>query len=175
MKKRRILITVMLLLSIMINVPTSFAQQSNYAIPPMLQNIKGKNELVSIFNEIKAVRENISTIDINALTIKDKSNDLKKQINFYITQLTDIETKISSFNRKYSDSEPDLLFSQQLSIIAETYKMTLAQQLALIDSLLRNDPEASTLFHSNYLTYIYYYLSLGDQMLAYIDVYYDLL
>lgn len=174
MKKRHVLITAILLLSIMINAAPVFAQDSNITVPPMLQNAKGKNELVSIFNEIKSVRENIRTIDINALTIKDKSTEVKKQINFYITQLTEIETKLDTFNKKYSNSEPDLLFSQQLNIIVETYKMTLVQQLALINSLLNNDYEASTLFHSNYLTYIYYYLSLGDQMVAYIDVYYNL-
>lgn len=173
MKKKQLLI-ISLLLSIIINAPTVFAQQSSSALPPMLQDLKGKNEIISYFNEISDVRKNISTININALTAKENSSELEKKINFYLTQLKEIELKISNFNKTYSDSEPDLLFTQQLSLIIEAYKMSLNQQLSLITGLINNDPNASTLFDSKYLTYIYYYINLGDQMVAYINTYYSL-
>lgn len=175
MKKRHVVLTALLLsIIININVPTVFAKEYNSAVPPMLQDLKGKDQLVSIFNNIKSVRANISTIDINALTAKDKSKDLREQIGFYITQLASIDSDISTFEKQFSNSEPDLLFAQQLSLIIESYQMSLNQQLSLLTALENNDPEASTLFSSNYLVYIYYYISLGDQMGAYIDTYYNL-
>lgn len=174
MKKRRILITTLLLLSIIINVPTVFAEQSELVVPPMLEDMKGKSELVGYFNNIKEIRPNINTIDINAFTAKDNSKELEKQIKFYIAQLSEIEAQISNFKNRYSNSEPDLLFAQQLNIIIDTYKMSLDRQISLLNALVNNDPDAATLFYSGYLTPVYYYLTLGDQMIAYITVYYDL-
>lgn len=174
MKKRRVLITVLLLLSIIINVPTVFANQSGITAPPIVENVKGKTELVGYVKSLKQIRLNIESININALTVKDKGSEIEKQVNFYITQLTEIETSLASFDKRYSDSEPDLLFAEQIGIITQGYKMSLDQTLTLINLLESNNLEASTLFFSGYLNYIYYYLSLGDQIAAYINTFYNL-
>lgn len=52
--------------------------------------------------------------------------------------------------------------------------MSLNQQLSLLNALINNEFEASKLFDSEYLTYIYYYLNLGDEMISYINTFYNL-
>lgn len=76
--------------------------------------------------------------------------------------------------KKYSDSQPDLLFVEQIRIILNAYQMSLNQQLSLLNALINNEFEASKLFDSEYLTYIYYYLNLRDEMISYINTFYNL-
>ena len=174
MKKKYVLITILLLSFVITNGSTVFAEQSKLTVPPMLQNLKGKDELVGYFNEIERIRSNLNTIDINTVTAKDKAKEIQKQINFYLTQLSGLEKSISNFKKEYANSQPDLLFAEQINILLDTYKMSLNQQLSLLDSLVDNNFDASKLFYSDYLTYIYYYLNLGDQMMSYINTFYNL-
>lgn len=52
--------------------------------------------------------------------------------------------------------------------------MSLNQQLSLLDGIIDNSFESSRLFYSDYLAYIYYYLSLGDEMISYVNEFYNL-
>jgi hypothetical protein len=52
--------------------------------------------------------------------------------------------------------------------------MSLTQQLTLLDALVNNEFDASKLFYSEYLIYIYYYLNLGDQTMTYMSTFYNL-
>ncbi|MEW9077067.1 hypothetical protein [Terrisporobacter glycolicus] len=174
MKKKCILVSLLLISLIVTNNYTSFAEQSELSVPPMYKNLKGKDELLGFLNEIETLRANINTITITPVAVKDNSSKIKREINFYISQLISIENSIKMFEKKYNNSPPDLLFSQQISILLNAYKMSLNQQLALIDGLINNEVEAAYLFHSQYLTYIYYYLNLGDQMISYIETFYNL-
>ncbi|WP_018590293.1 hypothetical protein [Terrisporobacter glycolicus] len=174
MKKKCILVSLLLISLIVTNNYTSFAEQSELSVPPMYKNLKGKDELLGFLNEIETLRANINTIIITPVAVKDNSSKIKREINFYISQLISIENSIKMFEKKYNNSPPDLLFSQQISILLNAYKMSLNQQLALIDGLINNEVEAAYLFHSQYLTYIYYYLNLGDQMISYIETFYNL-
>lgn len=174
MKKRYLLITILLLSFIVTNSSISFAEYSNLEVPPMLKDLKGKNELVGYFNDIKRVRSNISTIDINTITAKKKSEEIKKQINFYLTEMSTLQNSLSNFEKQYTDSQSDLIFSEQLRLLLNSYIMRLTQQLVLLDELLNNDLDATKLFYSDYLIYIYYYLNLGDQMVSYINTFYNL-
>ncbi|MFR6016634.1 MAG: hypothetical protein ACLUG9_03810 [Paraclostridium sordellii] len=174
MKKKYALIAVLLLSFIVINSSVACAQQSNLTVPPMLQDIKGKDELVNFFNEIKRIRSNISTININTVTAKDKAAEIKKQITFYLTEIYELENSIVDFEKKYAQSQPDLMFSEQLKYLLNAYKMSLNRQLNLVDALINNEFDASKLFYSDYLIYIYYYLNLGDQMMSYINTFYNL-
>ena len=76
--------------------------------------------------------------------------------------------------KKYAQSQPDLMFSEQLKYLLNAYKMSLNRQLNLVDALINNEFDASKLFYSDYLIYIYYYLNLGDQMVSYINTFYNL-
>jgi len=174
MKKKCILVSLLLISLIMTNNYTSFAEQSELSVPPMYQNLKGKDELLGFLNEIGSLRSNIGTITITPTTVKENPSKIKKEINFYISEISSIENSIKMFEKKYNNSPPDLLFSQQISILLNAYKMSLNQQLALLDGIINNEVGATNLFHSEYLTYIYYYLNLGDQMISYIETFYKL-
>ena len=174
MKNKCILIVLLLISFIMTSNYTCFAQQSELLVPPMLQDIKGKDELVKYLDEIGSVRSNISTINISTATASENSAEIKKQINFYLTELSSIKNSIANFEKKYSNSQPDLLFAEQINILLNAYQMSLNQQLSLLNALINNNSEAYKLFDSDYLTYIYYYLNLGDQMLSYINTFYNL-
>lgn len=174
MKKKCILVSLLLISLIMTNNYTSFAEQSELSVPPMYQNLKGKDELLGFLNEIGSLRANIGTINITPATVKENSSKIKKEITFYLSEISSIENSIKMFEKKYNNSPPDLLFSQQISFLLNAYKMSLNQQLSLLDGIINNEVGASNLFYSDYLTYIYYYLNLGDQMISYIETFYKL-
>ncbi|MCR8747017.1 hypothetical protein [Romboutsia lituseburensis] len=95
MKKIYVLISILLISFIIQNPPIVFAEQSS-SVPPMLQNLKGKEELVGYFNKIKRIRSNINAIDINTVTAKNKAIEIKNQINFYLTQISELENSMSN-------------------------------------------------------------------------------
>ena len=174
MKKKCILVSLLLISFIMTNSYTSFAEQSELSVPPMYQNLKGKDELLGFLHDIESLRSNIGTINITPTTAKENSSKIKKEITFYLSEISSIANSIKMFEKKYNNSPPDLLFSEQISILLNAYKMSLNQQLSLLEAITNNEFEASRLFYSDYLTYIYYYLNLGDQMISYIETFYKL-
>ena len=174
MKKKYVLIAVLLLSFIITNSSIVLAEQSKSAVPPLIKNLQAKDELIGYFNEAKRIRSNISTININTVTAKDKATEIQKQINFYLTEISGLEKSLSDFDKKHANSQPDLLFSEQINSILVAYKMSLTQQLTLLDALVNNEFDASKLFYSEYLIYIYYYLNLGDQTMAYMSTFYNL-
>lgn len=174
MKKKCILITLLLISFIMTSSYTSFAEQSELSVPKMLQNIKGKDELVGYLDKIESLRSNIRALDISPTTAKENFNKIKTQISLYLSEVSSLENSIEDFKKRYSNSESDLLFAEQINILLSAYEMSLKQQLALLNALANNEFEASKLVHSDYLVHIYYYLNLGDQMLSYINTFYDL-
>ena len=174
MKRKFILMTLLLISLFVANSSINFAQESTSSVPAMLQNIKGKEELKGYINKIESVRSNINTINITSSITKEDAAKTKKQIKYYLSELSSINTSLKSFETRYSDSQPDLLFANQIKILTEVYEMSLNQQLSLLDAVLENSFESSKLFYSDYLVYIYYYLNLGDQMLSYINTFYNL-
>ncbi|MPM60728.1 hypothetical protein SDC9_107580 [bioreactor metagenome] len=174
MKKKCILVILLLISFTMTNNYASFAEQSKLSVPIIFQNLKGKDELLGFLDRVETLRASMGTIDINSTTIKENSSRVKREINFYLTEISSIENAIKMFDKKYNNSPPDLLFSEQISILLNNYKLSLKLQLVLIDSILNNELGATNLFYSDYLTYIYHYLNLGDQMYSYIKIFYNL-
>lgn len=149
------------------------AQEISYNLEPnTIQDLKGKDEIVKNLEEIKRIRNQMYTIDMNSLTAKNKSAELEKQINFYRNELNSVKNDIDVFKKTYSNSYEDTLLAEQMSFIVYSFDLTLAEQFNLLQRLKTGDIDASKLFFSDYLTHIYFYLNLGDQMLAYIDTYY---
>ena len=73
------LIALLLILFIMTSNSTSFSQQYELLISPMLQNIKVKDELVGYLDKIGSVRSNINTINISPTTAKEKPDEIKNK------------------------------------------------------------------------------------------------
>ncbi|WP_195938992.1 hypothetical protein [Romboutsia sp. 1001713B170131_170501_G6] len=143
-------------------------------VPVVVQGLKDKETLANIFKNLKMIRDNMRTIDINTKTIKEKSEILKPQITSYINQLEEVSNNLERHKRIYKDSQSDIFVADQLQILSSVYQALLRDQLILIDGLLKDDPEASKLIFSDYLYTIYYYMLLGDQMLNYINENYEL-
>ncbi len=73
------LIALLLILFIMTSNSTSFSQQYELLISPMLQNIKVKDELVGYLDKIGSVRSNINTINISPTTAKENPDEIKNK------------------------------------------------------------------------------------------------
>ena len=73
------LIALLLILFIMTSNSTSFSQQYELLISPMLQNIKVKDELVGYLDKIGSVRSNINTINISPTTTKENPDEIKNK------------------------------------------------------------------------------------------------
>ncbi len=93
------LIALLLISFIMASNSTNFSQQYELLVPPMLQNIKGKDQLVGYLDKIGSVRSNINTINISPTTVKENPDEIKKQINFYLTEISSLENSISNFEK----------------------------------------------------------------------------
>ncbi len=148
---------------------------SNYANDTYTsQELQGKQEVLIIFDQIKDLRSKLNTIDINSINAKENYDELKKQIDSYLAEFRVIEDKLDKFEVEYAISSDDVLFANQLKFIISSYRLSLKEQLNLLDKLKAEHVEGTKLFFSQYLGNIYYYVGLGDQMLSYIDNHYNL-
>lgn len=144
-----------------------------YSAPAQIaQELKGKEDLIKYFNEIKRIRSNMNTIDINAETAKQKSDSIKKQIAFYSAELKTILNLLARHKSVYKDSTADIFVANQIEIIAFILDSSLLQQSLLVDRLAKG--ENTELFFSEYLVSIYYYLNIADEMISYLERFYSM-
>ena len=174
--KRKItrLISVMFLILISIT-NISYAQPTTSQTAPYgpkIGELKGKESVINGFNDIKRLRANLIIIAISASSTAEELNNINSGIDIYIEQFNNIKENLEKNKVLNKDSFPDQFFSEQIAFIAESYIISLRQQQNLIRVLKANRPEAKQLFYSSYLIPVYYYLTLGDQMSAYIDAYF---
>ena len=142
---------------------------------PKVENLQGKEDLMTELAELKRVRENMGTINIKANLNSDKLKRANQYINTYLTELTSVRNDLETHRIRYKDSFADLYFSEQIQFIADSYVISLRQQQNLIKQLEKNNSDAEKLFESDYLTPAYYYITLGDQMYSYIVEYFAIL
>ncbi|KGJ48933.1 MULTISPECIES: hypothetical protein [Paraclostridium] len=140
------------------------------APPQISKELKGKEELIKYFNEIKRIRNNMNTISINAETAKQKSDTIQKQITSYSSELKTILNLLARFKVVYKDSPSDLFVANQIEIVAFILDSSLQQQSLLVERLAHG--EATDLFFSEYLVSIYYYLNIADEMMSYLERFY---
>lgn len=146
--------------------------EASSAPSQLSKEIKGKEELLKHFNDIKRIRNNMYTISINAETAKEKQDSIQKQISSYSSELKTILNRLSRFKIQYKDSPADLFAASQLELIAFILDTSLSQQSILVDRLAKG--EATDLFFSDYLVSIYYYLNVADEMIGYIQRFYGI-
>lgn len=142
---------------------------------PEMEKLQGKEQLMKELNELKRIRENMSTINITADLNTEHLNRTNQYIDTYLIQLNSVRRDLENHRNIYKDSFSDLFFSEQIQFIADSYIISLRQQQNLIKQLYKNNAEAKRLFESDYLTPAYYYITLGDQMYAYIVDYFAIL
>ena len=168
------LIVCIILVCCTINSMNSYAEIKVEYNSPSLKNVKGYEELKKNLDEIKRIRKNVLIVNINTTDTEKRLNLVKEKLNYHIVELRAVKNNLNRFKGIYSNSKEDVLFAEQLSFIATSYELSLNQQISLIEDLIAKDPESTELFFSDGMAHIYYYLTLGDQMVSYIDNYYNL-
>lgn len=143
-----------------------------YAVPPSLRDIKANKEYKIIFNEIGEVRNNITLLDVNALTAKEKYNRIEREVNFYSSQLNTIEIEIDKIKKEQFNSIPDQMCGRQLMLICESIKLSIEQLNFQLDIIKADESEGSDLFYSDYLVHSYYYLNIADATIDHVGRYY---
>lgn len=139
---------------------------------PKVEDLKNREELVRNLREIERVRKNLSAINISADSTPEELKAIYKDLEYYIQQFETIEKDLENHKITYKDSFSDLFFSEQILFVAGSFVISIRQQQNLIRELETNREEAKKLFYSSYLIPVYYYLTLGDNMIAYIETYF---
>ncbi|KKY00200.1 MULTISPECIES: hypothetical protein [Paraclostridium] len=172
MSKKLMIIILVSILIVPFSSKLVYAQDRYY---PKIEKLQGKEQLMKELKELKRIRDNMSTINISADLNTEDLNRINQYIDTYLIQLNSVRLDLDNHRNIYKDSFSDLFFSEEIQFIADSYIISLRQQQNLIKQLYKNNPEAKRLFESDYLTPAYYYITLGDQMYAYIVDYFAIL
>lgn len=174
-KVRRLILLVILITLTMTNI--AYAQpitNQNTPYGPKVEDLKDKENIAKNLQEIKRIRANLTIIDITESSTAEQLKSIDKDLDYYIEQFNLVRKNLENHKLLYKDSFPDIFFSEQILFVADSFIISIRQQQNLARALETNKVEAKKLFYSNYLIPIYYYLTLGDQMVSYIETYFVL-
>ncbi|QLY78929.1 hypothetical protein [Clostridium intestinale] len=139
---------------------------------PKIEDLKGKDEIIKNLENIKRIRANLIVVAIKENSTNEELQALNKDLESYLNEINKSKRNLEQHKITYKDSFPDVFFAEEISFIAESYIISIRQQQNLIRQLQLNQEEAKKLFYSGYLIPVYYYLTLGDQMVTYIETYF---
>ncbi|WP_315108757.1 hypothetical protein [Clostridium intestinale] len=139
---------------------------------PKIEDLKGKDEIIKNLENIKRIRANLIVVAIKENSTNEELQALNKDLESYLNEINKSKRNLEQHKITYKDSFPDVFFAEEVSFIAESYIISIRQQQNLIRQLQLNQEEAKKLFYSGYLIPVYYYLTLGDQMVNYIETYF---
>lgn len=139
---------------------------------PKIEDLKGKDEIIKNLENIKRIRANLIVVAIKESSTNEELQGLNKDLESYLNEINKSKRNLEQHKITYKDSFPDVFFAEEVSFIAESYIISIRQQQNLIRQLQLNQEEAKKLFYSGYLVPVYYYLTLGDQMVTYIETYF---
>lgn len=172
-KIRRVIMFMLLITITLANVayaqPTT-RQYSPYG--PKIEDLKGKENIIQNLEQMKRIRANLTVVEIAESSTGEQLKNTYKDLENYIQQLNIIRTNLENHKNTYKNSFPDIYFSEEISFVVESYIISLRNQQSLITALETSKTESKKLFYSNYLIPVYYYLTLGDQMVSYVDTYF---
>jgi len=155
----------------------AYAQQTtNPVLPygPKVEDLKDKEDIIKNFEDIKRIRSNLTVMNITENSTPEELKSIYKDLDYYIEQFNTTRKNLDNHKLAYKDSFSDVFFSEQILFIADSFIISLRQQQNLVRELENHKEEAKKLFYSSYLIPLYYYLSLGDQMVSYIQTYFVL-
>lgn len=121
---------------------------------------------------MKLIRVSLININITERTTDEELDDINKQLELYLSQLDVVRNNLVRHKITFKDSFSDVFFAERLSFIANSFSLSIISQQDLIRVLRTDRVNAVRLFHSQYLIPVYYYLTLGDQIMAYIEAYF---
>lgn len=172
-KLKAIIISLLLIILTTTNVVQAMpvARQKEY-YGPKVGELKGKEDIIKNLEEIKRIRANLVAVDISENVTDQELKEINKNLDYYLIQINAVIKNLEGHKVYYKDSFPDLFLSEQIIFIADSFILSIRQLQILTKQLEGVNKEARKLFYSNYLIPVYYYLTLGDQMIAYIDKYF---
>lgn len=150
------------------------ALQKHTYTPYSLKGVQALKDYKDLFNDLKRIRENMNTINISESTVELKAGELIRQINFYSNQIKSIRNNLENHKVIYQKSQVDVILASKIDIIAYLYEISLQLQENLISEVGKGNSNLDTIFLSESLSNIYYYLSLGDSHMSYLDSKYNL-
>jgi len=174
-KVRRLILLVIVITLAMTNIV--YAQPTvNQNIPygPKVEELKGKEDIVKNLQQIKIIRTNLTIMNITENSTTEQLKSIDKELDYYIEQFNTVKRNLENHKLTNKDSFPDIFFSEQILFVADSFIISIRQQQNLVRALETNKVDAKKLFYSNYLIPVYYYLTLGDQMISYVETYFVL-
>lgn len=100
----------------------TFAQDRYY---PKVENLQGKEQLITELEELKRIRENMSTINIKSDLDSDGLQRANQYIIAYLTELNSVRNDLENHRVNYKNSFADIYFSEQIQFIADSYIISL--------------------------------------------------
>lgn len=176
MIQKRFIRLIAVIIFIMITITsTAYAEPQRQQIVsygPKVTDLKGKEEILRIYRQLKAVRASLINIKITESTTEEELEAINAQLEVYLGQFDGIRSNIERYKITYRNSPEDVFFAERLSFIAHSFSLSVMGQQNLIRALKSNRVNSENLFYSSYLLPIYNYLAVGDQIIAYIEVYF---
>lgn len=172
-KLNRLLSAIMVLILTMTTNVYAEPQQRQETIPygPKLVNLKGKEDLLRILKQLKATRASLINININESTTDQELKEINNQLEIYLIQFDIIKNNLERHESAYKESIPDRLMVERLYLVISSFTISILSQQELIKALRDDRVNAQKLIYSTYLIPVYYFLTLGDQVIAYVETY----
>lgn len=150
----------------------AYAQTPTKSQPygPKVSELQNKEDILNSLEQIKTIRANLTVINVKSTTPAEELKTIDTNLERYIEQLRIIRANLVKHADTYGNSISDVFFSEQIVAIADCYIISLKHQQLLVRSI-ENNVEEATLFYSTSMIPIYYYITQGDQLVAYTQTY----
>ena len=178
MKKTLNLFIMIILVGALLSPHIAYAQQDITGfsiIGPKIKNLQGKDELMKSYNDLKRIRKNLGTISITSNSTGEELLQINKTLDFYIQELDNVNKNLNTHKVNYKDSFDDMYTADMIKLILNSYLLSIRNQQVLMREMDENAINSKNIIYSEYAIPVYYYLTLGDQMIAYIDLYFEIL
>lgn len=168
---RLISAVILIMLTITSTVYAEPQRQQPLAYGPTVEALKGRVEILRIYRELKGIRQSLININITERTTDKELDDINAQLEVYLGQFDAVRNNLERYKITYRDSFEDVFFAERLSFIAHSFSLSIISQRNLIRALKANRVNSENLFYSSYLIPVYNYLSIGDDIIAFIETY----
>lgn len=178
MKKTWNLFIMIILVGALLRPHVAYAQQDITGfsiIGPKIKNLQGKDELMKSYNDLKRIRKNLGTISITSNSTGEELLQINKTLDFYIQELDNVNKNLNTHKANYKDSFDDMYTADMIKLIVNSYLLSIRNQQVLMREMNEDAINSKNIIYSEYAIPVYYYLTLGDQMIAYIDLYFEIL
>jgi hypothetical protein len=171
--QRKVIISIIFVIFITVSMSNiAYAQIPTKSQPfgPKVSELQNKEDILNSLEQIKKIRANLTVINVKSTTPAEELKTIDTNLEGYIEQLRIIRANLVKHADTYGNSISDVFFSEQIVAIADCYIISLKHQQLLVRSI-ENNVEEATLFYSTSMIPIYYYITQGDQLVAYTQTY----